>query len=77
MNVRSTSVLSVVCEGSTAGTIYGRATIDGAGSFSYRIKVKDLSKPGKGTDTYWIFLSNLYSSGEKPLQGGNVQIERQ
>jgi hypothetical protein len=77
MNVRSTSVLSVVCEGSTAGTIYGRATIDGAGSFSYRIKVKDLGKPGKGTDTYWIFLSNLYSSGEKPLQGGNVQIERQ
>ena len=76
LKVRSINVLAVVCDGSTAATIYGQATIDGAGAFSYRIKVKDLAKPGKGVDTYGILLSNGYSSGEQPLQAGNVQIER-
>ena len=76
LKVRSINVLAVVCGGSTTATIYGQATIDGAGSFSYRIKVKDLAKPGKGVDTYGILLSNGYNSGEQPLQGGNVQIQR-
>jgi len=76
MKVRSINVLAIVCEGSTEASIYGQATIDGAGSFSYRIKVKDLSKPGKGGDMYWIVLANGYNSGEQPLQGGNVQINR-
>ena len=76
MKVRSINVQAIVCDGSTAATIYGQATIDGAGSVAYRIKVKDLGKPGKAGDTYGILLAGLYISGEQPLQAGNVQIRR-
>lgn len=77
LKVRSIRVQAVVCTGSTEASIYGQATIDGAGSFAYRIDVKDLAKPGKGADTYRIILANEYGSGEQTLQGGNVQIDRQ
>jgi hypothetical protein len=76
INVHSINVLAIVCDGSTEASIYGQATIDGGGSFFYRIKVKDLSKPGRGIDTYWILLANGYNSGEQALRGGNVQIRR-
>ena len=54
-------------------SIFGTATIDGAGSFVYRIDVKDLGEPGT-SDTYRIRLSNGYDSGEQVISGGNVQI---
>jgi hypothetical protein len=57
-------------------TIYGQAKINKTGSFTYRITVQDLADPGVGKDTYWILLQNGYDSGEKILQGGNVQIRR-
>jgi hypothetical protein len=74
LTVRSTNVLASVCAGSTQASIFGEATIDGAGSFLYRVDVKDLAEPGTGTDTYRIRLSNGYDSGEQMLNGGNVQI---
>jgi hypothetical protein len=78
MNVKSISVLAIVCDDvGQEASIYGLATIDGAGSFFYRIKVKDLAEPGVGHDTYWILLDNGYNSGEQTLAGGNVQIRRQ
>jgi uncharacterized protein (DUF2141 family) len=76
MRVRSINVQAIVCDGSTAASIYGQATIDGAGSVAYRIKVKDLGKPAKAGDTYGILLANEYGSGEQPLESGNVQIRR-
>jgi hypothetical protein len=72
MNVHSINVMSVTC--STDGTIasiFGEATIDGAGSFDYRIDLKDPSGPGP--DTYRIRLGNGYDSGEQAIRG-NVQI---
>jgi hypothetical protein len=57
-------------------SIYGQATIDGAGSFFYRIKVQDLGEPGFGHDTYWILLANGYTSGDQTLEDGNVQIRK-
>ena len=66
-----------MCEGTTEASIYGHATIDGAGSFFYRISVKDLGEPGVGQDTYGILLGNGYASGEQTLEGGNVQIRRE
>ena len=54
-------------------SIFGTATIDGAGSFDYRIDVKDLGEPGT-SDTYRIRLSNGYDSGEQVISGGNIQI---
>jgi hypothetical protein len=88
MNVKSIEVLAIVCEespeptsmdgmapGQTA-TIYGRATVDGEGSFFYRIRVMDNGEPGRD-DMYGIIVSNGYASGDNVLQGGNVQIRRE
>jgi hypothetical protein len=77
MNVHSINVLAVVCTvipgvGGTA-QIYGEATIDGGGSYVYRIDVEDHGEPGT-SDKYWIVLSNGYTSGDQTLVGGNVQI---
>jgi Bacterial Ig-like domain (group 1) len=74
MNVHSINVLAVTC--STDGTqasIFGTATVGGAGSFDYRIDLEDLGEPGTN-DTYRIRLSNGYDSGEQVLESGNVQI---
>ena len=76
LTVEAISVLAIVCGGTTQADIYGQATIDGSGSFSYRISVKDLGEPGNGTDTYSILLETGYSSGEQTLEAGNVQIRR-
>ena len=77
MNAHSIDVQAIVCEGATEASIYGRATVDGQGSFFYRIRVRDLGEPGVGMDTYWIIVSNGYNSGDQRLEGGNVQIRRE
>ena len=74
MHVKSIVIQSVVCN--TAGTtasIFGTASIDGSGTFNFRIDLKDVGEPGS-SDTYRIRLSNGYDSGERVLLGGNVQI---
>jgi hypothetical protein len=78
MNVKG-NVLAVVCETvppTNTATIYGEATIDGAGSFIYRLRVEDNGEGGKGVDKYWITLDNGYDSGNQTLRGGNVQIHK-
>jgi hypothetical protein len=75
MNLKG-NVLVVVCVSSTQATIYGNATINGAGSFLYRLNVEDNAEPGKGADKYWILVDNGYNSGNQVLQGGNVQIHK-
>ena len=78
MNVHSINVLAIVCDGpGKEASIYGKATIDGSGSFFYRIKVRDVAEPGAGSDTYWMLLETGYTSGDRVLRGGNVQIQRQ
>ena len=57
----------------TQASIFGQASSNGAGSFDFRIDVKDLGVPGRN-DTYRIRLSNGYDSGEQTLEGGNIQI---
>lgn len=56
-----------------AGQHLRPASIDGSGSFNFRIDLKDAGEPGS-SDTYRIRLSTGYDSGEKVLEGGNVQI---
>jgi Big-like domain-containing protein len=70
------NVLVVVCTSSTQATIYGEATIDGAGAFLYRLTVEDNAEPGKNKDRYWILVANGYDSGNQLLKGGNVQIHK-
>jgi hypothetical protein len=77
LDMRSINVQAIVCDGpGQEASIYGEATINGTGSFFYRIKVRDLGEPGAGQDTYWILLENGYTSGDQTLEGGNIQIRR-
>jgi hypothetical protein len=70
-------VLAITCNDElTRASIFGEATIDGTGSHAYRIDVQDLGEPGKDVDTYRIQLDTGYDSGEKVLEGGNVQIHK-
>jgi len=73
LNVHSTAVLAVVCSGNTA-SVFGTATIDGSGSFTYRIDLTDVTEPGADADKYRIRLSTGYDSGERTLTGGNIQL---
>jgi uncharacterized repeat protein (TIGR01451 family) len=74
IRVHSRNVLAITCSNDrTQATITGEATIDGQGSFQYRIDVGDLGEPGR-RDTYRIRLSTGYDSGEQMLKGGNIQI---
>lgn len=74
MNVHSINVQAVVCNKRlTRASIFGQATIDGSGTYDYRIDLQDQGEPGK-FDTYRIRLSNGYDSGEQVLNQGNVQI---
>jgi hypothetical protein len=74
MDVHSINVQAVTCSADgTSASIFGQATIDGAGTYDYRIDLKDLGEPGS-SDAYRIRLSNGYDSGEQTLGGGNVQI---
>jgi hypothetical protein len=76
LDMHSINVQAIVCEGETEASIYGQATINGSGSFIYRIHVRDLGDPGMGSDTYGLLLSNGYNSGDQVLIGGNVHIHR-
>jgi Big-like domain-containing protein len=75
MNVHSIDITAVVCNAAgTKASIFGTATVDGAGSFDFRIDVADNGEPGRN-DTYRIRMSNGYDSGVQTLaKGGNIQI---
>ena len=76
MHVKSTRITRVTCSpDKTQGSIFGMATMNGAGSFEYRIDVQDLGEPGTN-DTYRIRLSSGYDAGEQTLVGGNIQIHK-
>ena len=75
MNVHSLAVQAITCNKSrTQGTIFGTATIDGAGVHNFRIDVQDNGEPGKFIDHYRMRLDTGYDSGDHILRGGNVQI---
>jgi hypothetical protein len=75
LDVHSIDVLAVICNlGGKSASIFGTATIKGAGSFDYRIDVTDNGQPGIGSDTYRIRLSTGYDSGEQTLVGGNIKL---
>jgi Mg-chelatase subunit ChlD len=74
INVHSSSVLAVTCSADgTSASIFGTATVNGGGSYDFRIDVKDLGEPGTA-DRYRIRLSNGYDSGDQQLGSGNIQI---
>jgi len=73
----------VICsDDRTEATITGTGTVNGAGEYDYRIRLRDDGEPGTGDtpeagDRYGItiFSAPPYYSGEQqPLDGGNIQI---
>jgi hypothetical protein len=73
-NVHSIELTATTCSDDlTTAAIFGTATIDGSGSFVFRIDVIDQGEPGT-SDAYGIILSDGYASGQQQLQGGDVQI---
>ena len=74
LNVHSINVQAVTCSADgTSASIFGQATVNGSGTFNYRIDLRDLGEPGS-SDTYRIRLSSGYDSGTQVLESGNVQI---
>jgi len=74
MNVHSTKITATTCDSARQhASIFGEATIDGSGTWIFRIDVTDMGEPSTN-DAYGIMLSNGYDSGMKPLQGGNIDI---
>lgn len=73
--VQSTAITAVVVSGNTA-QIFGTATVNGQGSFSFVATVEDNGEPGGGVDRFQIDVSDGYSSGAPVLldDGGNIQI---
>jgi hypothetical protein len=73
--IRELSVLAVVCNPDRVhATVFGKASVGGAGSFYFRVDVGDLGESGVGRDTYRILVGNGYDSGLGTLEGGNVQV---
>lgn len=73
---KALSVDAVVCnEARDEAQIYGMGSVDGTGSYQYEIRLTDGGEPGTD-DTYGITIATLpaYLSGERTLDGGNVQI---
>jgi hypothetical protein len=76
MNVHSTEITATTCsDDHTMASIFGKATIDGAGSHVFRIDVTDMGSGGSN-DTYGITLDIGYMSGQKRLSGGNITIHK-
>lgn len=76
MNVKATDILAITCTSDfKTALVYGTATIDGSGSYAFRIRMTDNGEPGTA-DVYGIILSNGYDSGDKVLEGGNIQIHK-
>ena len=72
LNIKSSTITAVVVTG-THARMFGKATVNGAGSFDFVVDVDDLGEPGAGVDKFQIQLSNGYSAGAS-LSGGNIQV---
>ena len=75
MNLKSTAITAVVVT-ETHARIFGKATINGTGSYDFVIDVDDLGEPGIGSDKFGIQISNGYTAGPVTLSGGNIQIHQ-
>jgi Bacterial Ig-like domain (group 1) len=72
--LNSTEITEVaVSADGTQATIIGKAEINRAGSFDFRVEINN--PPGKQADTFRIRLSNGYDSGEQIISDGDVDLE--
>jgi hypothetical protein len=80
LDFKALTVQAVICdEDSGTAEIYGTGTVDGTGEHEYRIKLDDEGEPGTN-DKYGITIGASppfpgYFSGDRQLEGGNIQIK--
>ena len=58
--------------GSTA-KVFGTATLNGGGSFVFRLDLEDKAESGRNADTFRLRMSDGYDTGLKTLANGNIQ----
>ena len=75
MNIKSTVLTAIVVTG-THARIFGKATINGSGSYDFVVDVDDLGEPGIGVDKFGIQLSDGYTAGPARLTAGNIQVHQ-
>jgi len=75
LSFKAITVTAVICSTDrTSAEIYGTGTVNGTGSYEYRIRLTDNGEPGT-SDKYGIVIPGVgYASGDQTLKGGNVQI---
>jgi len=75
LDFKATTVDAVLCsDDRTSAELYGTGTVNGSGSYEYRIKLVDNGEPGT-SDKYGILIPGVaYDSGDQTLEGGNIQI---
>ena len=75
LNFKAIDVTAVTCSSDRRqASIFGHATVNGAGSFEHQIDLTDNGEPGIN-DMYRILIPGVpYESGAQRLQGGNIQI---
>ena len=56
-----------------ARTFSGDATVNGESGFTYTVTAADIAEPGRGADSFEIWVSNGYHAYGK-LAGGNIQL---
>ena len=78
VDFKAVTIDAVLCdEERTRAELYGKGTVDGIpGEVAYRITLEDNGEGLSGTgDRYGITIPAAgYTTGDQPLQGGNVQI---
>jgi len=72
-HLQSITIDAIMIDGSSA-KVFGTVTVDGGGSFVFRLDLADITEPGVEHDTFRLRLSNGYDSGLTTLNGGNIQI---
>jgi hypothetical protein len=75
LTIKALTVQAIICNDDlTEAEIYGLASVNGTGEHEYRIKLRDGGEPSTD-DQYGITVPSVgYASGDRPLEGGNVQI---
>ena len=72
IHVKASSITGYDGTGNTR-TFSGDATVNGEPGFTFKVTVSDVAEPGRGVDSFEIWVSNEYHAGGK-LAGGNIQL---
>ncbi len=77
IRVRSLSIRSLTCRTrEVTASMFGKASIDGAGSFDYRVDIRPSGR-GRRHGSYRVRLSSGYDSGSELIQKGTTTIRHQ